>query len=158
LVVPCDQQLFRSKKTLRFWTYIDNAWECMGVFLVAYTCFNLNLEDGSFMFWSKNYFCVKIWFIVTVVWRLLAELAKIRRIWYCQSHTHIRLLSSNCWSHRRLFQIHSYSLLCFLIFIKYGFTRYNAILSQVMSAFKARMVLLFRVKPHLKNLKKQKPF
>jgi hypothetical protein len=47
----------------------------------------------SFMFWSKNHFCVKIWFIVTVVWRLLAELAKIWKIWHCQSHR------SNCWSH-----------------------------------------------------------
>jgi hypothetical protein len=32
---------------------------------------------------KKNHFCVKIWFIVTVVWRLLAELAKI---WPCQSY------------------------------------------------------------------------
>jgi hypothetical protein len=43
ILIPCHQQLFRSKETLRFWTYTD-AVESMEVFLVAYTCFNLNLE------------------------------------------------------------------------------------------------------------------
>jgi hypothetical protein len=33
--------LFRSKKALTFWPYIDRYLECMEVFLVAYTCFNL---------------------------------------------------------------------------------------------------------------------
>jgi hypothetical protein len=112
IFIRCDQQLFRSKKPLEFGTYFQildfqMLW-CSEVFLVAYT--NLNLEiftetrphkhvrcmllktslrfnDEPFMFWSKNHFCVKIWLIVTVVWRLLAQLAKIRKIWHCQSHS-----------------------------------------------------------------------
>jgi hypothetical protein len=93
-----------------------DALECLEVFLVAYTylfqfkfgnfCRNsvkqatalyvhspllktlLRQYDESFKFWSKNHFCVKIWFIVIVVWRMLAELAKIQKIWHCQSHSH----------------------------------------------------------------------
>jgi hypothetical protein len=41
---------------------------------------SLRINEESFMFSSQNYVCVKIWFIVTVVCRLLAELAKIRKI------------------------------------------------------------------------------
>jgi hypothetical protein len=36
------QQLFRSKKALRFWTYVYRCSEMH--ILVAYSCFNLNLE------------------------------------------------------------------------------------------------------------------
>jgi hypothetical protein len=39
-IIPCDQQLFRSKKALRFSTCVRNALEWMEVFLVAYACFN----------------------------------------------------------------------------------------------------------------------
>jgi hypothetical protein len=58
--------------------------------LYVYSCLlktPLRKYDSSFMSWSKNHFWVKIWFIVTVVWRLLTELAKIRKIWRCQSHS-----------------------------------------------------------------------
>jgi hypothetical protein len=34
--IPCEQQLFRSKK---------DSLECVKIYLVAYSCFNLNLEN-----------------------------------------------------------------------------------------------------------------
>jgi hypothetical protein len=52
--LPCDQQLFRTKKTFEILDVHNvkifarfrrsDALECMEVFLVEYTCFNLNLE------------------------------------------------------------------------------------------------------------------
>jgi hypothetical protein len=105
--IPYDQ-LFRSKKLLRFWTYVkiflrfrrSDAWKYFWLHICI--CFNLYLEifaesrsnckqatalyvqypllktslwinAESFMFRSKNHFCVKIWLIVTVVWRLLVK-------------------------------------------------------------------------------------
>jgi hypothetical protein len=43
-VIPCDQQLFRSKMALRSWPYVEKCLEGLEVFWVAYTCFDLNLE------------------------------------------------------------------------------------------------------------------